>query len=185
MAKGKQETKPGNDGLSLSERERRFVQEYIIDLNMTRAAVAAGYSDKAPTSVAYKVMQKPAVQKAIQNAIKDREDRTKVTADKVVKELALIAFVDIRKIFSDDGSLKDISEIDEDTARAIAGIDVEELWEGHGSDREHTGNLHKVRMNDKLKALELLGRHLNIFAAEGKNPFGDKKPTLIKIEYAE
>ena len=91
------------------------------------------------------------------------EARGEWVAQRVLSELNSTAFVDIRNIFNDDGSIKDISEIDDDTARAINGIEVFEEFEGFGKDREHVGQTKKIKLVDKLKSIEMLGKNLKMF----------------------
>ena len=81
----------------------------------------------------------------------------------VIKELAKIAFLDIRKLYTENGQLKNISDIDSDTAAAISSLETLEEYEDYGDDREKIGDTQKVKLLDKIKALELLGRHLGIF----------------------
>lgn len=89
--------------------------------------------------------------------------RHQVTIDRVVAEYAKLAFLDIRKAFGDDGDLKPIQEIDDDTAAAIAGIESEEVFEGAGRDRERVGTLKKIKLADKKGALDSLAKYLAMF----------------------
>lgn len=82
---------------------------------------------------------------------------------RVLKELALIGTVDIRRIFRDDGGLLPPNEWPEDVARAISAVDIEELYEGTGRDRQQVGFTKKIKMNDKLRALELIGKDRGMF----------------------
>jgi phage terminase small subunit len=88
-----------------------------------------------------------------------RAERTEITQDRVLKELGRLAFLDIRKAFNSDGSLKPIHELDDETAAAIAGLEVSEIMAGENS----IGSLKKIRLSDKKGALELIGRHLKMW----------------------
>ena len=103
------------------------------------------------------------VQEYISKKQQEIEKRTEVTQDMVIKELAKIAFLDIRKLYTENGQLKNIADIDSDTAGAISQLETLEEYEGYGEDREKIGDTQKVKLLDKTKALELLGRHLGIF----------------------
>jgi phage terminase small subunit len=81
----------------------------------------------------------------------------------VIKELAKIAFLDIRKLYTENGQLKNIADMDSETAGAISSLETLEEYEGYGDDREKIGDTQKVKLLDKTKALELLGRHLGMF----------------------
>jgi phage terminase small subunit len=147
----------------LTPKQERFVREYLIDLNATQAAIRAGYSRKTANEIGYENLRKTEVQEAINSAMQERARRTEITADRVLRQLARLGFYDIRKAFTEDGRLKPIHEIDDDTAAAIASIEVQELWEGRGGDREHIGRLHKVKFADMKGSVELLMRHLGLF----------------------
>lgn len=145
-----------------------FVQEYLIDLNATQAAIRAGYSAKTAEQQGYQLLQKPSVQAAIAARQKEREQRTAVTADRVLLEAARLALFDPRKLFNDDGSPKAITELDDDTAAAVAGIEVVEQFEGSGKDRVFVGYLKKYRIADKNAALEKLFRHHGLYERDNE-----------------
>ena len=77
----------------LPAKRQRFVEEYLIDLNATQAAIRAGYSAKTAGSIGEEILKKPEIQEAIQAAMKARSERTEITADRVLKELGRIAFL--------------------------------------------------------------------------------------------
>ncbi len=145
-----------------------FVQEYLIDLNATQAAIRAGYSAKTAEQQGYQLLQKPSVQAAIAARQKEREQRTAVAADRVLLEAARLALFDPRKLFNDDGSPKEITELDDDTAAAVAGIEVVEQFEGSGKDRVFVGYLKKYRIADKNSALEKLFRHHGLYERDNE-----------------
>src|SRR3546814_8117 len=83
--------------MALTDKQRRFVEEYLVDLNATQAAIRAGYSKKTAASIGEENLRKPDIAKAIQEAQAARSKRTEITQDQVLKELAKIGFADIRK----------------------------------------------------------------------------------------
>lgn len=145
--------------MSLNDKQRRFVNEYLIDLNATQAAIRAGYSQKTAYSHGERLLKNVEIRKLVGERMGDREQRTEITQDRVLQELAKLAFFDVRKIFNPDGTLKQIVELDDDTAAAVAGMDVIEL----SDDNEKSQRLKKIKLSDKRAALELIGRHLGIF----------------------
>ena len=157
-----------------------FVQEYLIDLNATQAAIRAGYSAKTAEQQGYQLLQKPSVQAAIAARQKEREQRTAVTADRVLLEAARLALFDPRKLFNDDGSPKGITDLDDDTAAAVAGIEVVEQFEGSGKDRVFVGYLKKYRIADKNSALEKLFRHHGLYERDN----GQKTDPLTSLLHA-
>jgi len=134
----------------LTPKQQRFVDEYLKDRNAAAAAKRAGYN---PDSGRH-LTAKPHVRAAIDRRVEKVAEKAEISAADVIRELGRIAFADIRKLYDEHGNLKPISELDDDTAAVLAGIEVEELQDGA---------VRKVKRYDKPKALELLGRHLGIF----------------------
>lgn len=147
----------------LTPKQARFVAEYLVDLNATQAAIRAGYSMKTADSIGLQLLRKTQVASAIQRGQEERAQRVEVTQDMVVRELARVAFSDARRLFREDGSLKAPHELDDDTAAALASIEILEEYAGSGKERCLVGYTKKVRRWDKTKALELLGRHLSMW----------------------
>ena len=144
--------------MALTLKQQRFVQEYLADLNATAAAKRAGYSQKTAYSIVQENLKKPEIQSAIQQAKEALQKRTEITQDMVLRETAKLAFFDIRKMFDENGRPLDISKLDDGTAAALVGLEVQDVA---GSDGD--GFVKKYRMADKLKALELLGKRLGVF----------------------
>jgi phage terminase small subunit len=109
------------------------------------------------------LLRNPKVGAEIERRITKRAGRLEINVDRVLKELARLAFLDPRKFFNDDGSPKQINDLDEDTARALAGMEVMELFEGSGEQKHVYGLIRKYKLADKRGALELLGKHLKLF----------------------
>lgn len=143
--------------------------EYLVDLNATAAAVRAGYSKKTANRIASENLSKPDIQAAIQKAKESLRNRTEITQEMVIRETAKLAFFDVRKMFDKDGKPLDISQLDADTAAALVGLDVQDVAD---SDGEYVGYVKKYKMADKLKALELLGKHTGAFERQAKSNDG-------------
>lgn len=141
----------------LTDKQKRFVAEYLVDLNATAAARRAGYSEKTACEQAARLLANAKVQAAVQEAKQARQERTEITQDMVLRETAKLAFFDIRKMFGKNGKPLDISELDADTSAALVGLDVHDIADNDG---DYVGFVKKYKMADKLKALELLGKHL-------------------------
>lgn len=161
--------------MALTQKQKQFVAEYLVDLNATAAAKRAGYKDP---NIGRQLITKTNVSSAIQKAIQDRERRTEITQDMVIQELAKLGFFDIRKLFDKDGKPLDISRVDGDTAAALVGLDVQDVTE---SDGNYIGPIKKYRMADKIKALELLGKHLGVFDSRGGKPMARENNLLEAI----
>lgn len=165
--------KPRKGPATLSPKQKLFVAEYLVDLNATQAAIRAGYSERTAYSIGQENLKKPEIVAAIQAAMNARAQRTEITADRVLGELAKIGFADIRKavkwrsdmqvgytdpeteeqasMFTNSVRLVDSHELDDDTAAAIASVS-----------QTDKGGL-KITFHDKKGALEAMGRHLGIF----------------------
>ena len=150
----------------MTNAQKRFCDEYLVDLNATRAYKVA-YSrckkDETASVNGSKLLRNTKVQEYISKQQKEIEKRTEVTQDMVIQELAKIAFLDIRKLYTENGQLKNIADIDSDVAGAISSLETLEEYDGYGDNREKIGDTKKVKVLDKTKALELLGRHLGMF----------------------
>lgn len=150
----------------MTNAQKRFCDEYLIDLNATRAykvAYPKCKEDETANAASSRMLRNVNVQEYISEKQKEIEKRTEVTQDMVIKELAKIAFLDIRKLYTENGQLKNVADIDSDTAGAISSLETLEKYEGYGDDREKIGDTQKVKLLDKTKALELLGKHLGMF----------------------
>jgi phage terminase small subunit len=145
--------------MKLTPKQRRFADEYLIDLNATQAAIRAGYSPKTAGQIGEENLKKPEIQKALQERMKARSERTGITQDRVLQEYARLAFFDPRKLFDESGNLKRVSELDEDVAAIIAGMDVVEI----GNAQVGEGLVRKLKLADKLGALNSVARHLGMF----------------------
>lgn len=143
--------------LKLRPKQKMFVEEYLVDLNATQAAIRAGYSAKTASSIGEQNLRKLDIQTAIQEAMKDRQERTGVTQDRVIAELARIAFGDQRSVMEWGPSgvkLRDSKSLTDDQAAMVA--EVSESVTANG------GTL-KLKTHDKVGALKLLGEHLGMF----------------------
>lgn len=146
----------------MTPKQHKFAQEYLIDLNATQAAIRAGYSAKTAASIGDENLRKPVIAAAIAEAQAVCSERCHITQDMVLKEIWRVAGVDVSAAYNEDGSLKGIHEIPEDTRRALAGLDVLEEFAGSGEDRMLIGHTKKVRVWDKVAALKLVAQHLGM-----------------------
>ena len=136
----------------LNPKQQRFVEEYLIDLNATQAAIRAGYSPKTATAIASENLSKPSISAAIACAMAERSKRTGITQDRILEELAKVAFIKLTDIVDDTGKIK-AGATDEDRA-CIESIKYKrtDTDTGYSEERE-------VKASSKLKAIELLMRH--------------------------
>lgn len=142
----------------LNAKQQRFVEEYLIDLNATQAAIRAGYKKTEYTDTnANKLLENTRIREAIDKAMAERSRRTGINQDRVIQELARIAFVNPQNVINaEDGSVKE--DATEDDLACIQAVKVKTMSGDKGWSEER-----EVRLNDKMKALELLGKHLGMF----------------------
>ncbi|EOX9026790.1 terminase small subunit, partial [Pseudomonas aeruginosa] len=149
--------------MALTAKQRRFVAEYLLDLNATQAAIRAGYSKNRASEIGYQLLQKPDITSAIQEAMKERAERTQVDADYVLRRMIEIDQMDLLDIMTDAMDLKPVSQWPRVWRQYLSGFDLAEMFEGRGDEREMIGFLKKIKWPDKVKNLELLGRHFGMF----------------------
>lgn len=164
--------------MALTAKQRRFVEEYLIDLNATQAAIRAGYSKKTAHSVGWENLQKPEIQAAVSEAQAKRTERTGITQDRVLEELAKVGFSDLRRVLTATGGLISPQDWDDETAGAIGSLEVVVRPSPEVDDDGNRGieHVHKIKAWDKLSALEKIGKHLGMFGGEGAG--GDDAPAL-------
>ena len=165
--------------MKLTAKQLRFVDEYLVDFNATQAAIRAGYSEKTAYRIGAENLRKPQIQSEISRRQKDLQRRTEVTQELVVKELARVAFADVADYVQVETRIinrgdievpielavhKETAELSADQRAAIASI-------------KQGANGVEIKLHDKIKALELLGRHIGMFndkievRASIENPF--------------
>ena len=140
----------------LTEKQRRFAAEYLIDLNGTQAAIRAGYSARTANEQASRMLANVSIQQAISEAMAERSKRTGVNQDRIVQELAKIAFLKITDVGDREGRIKENAS--EDDLACIESIKYKHSDTETGSSTER-----EVKAASKLKAMELLGKHLGMW----------------------
>jgi len=149
---------------NLTPKQQRFVEEYLIDLNATQAAIRAGYSEKTAKSIGQENLTKPDIQKAIEEAQNKRTEQTQIDAAYVLRRLVEIDQMDVLDIMDDKYCLKPIGEWPKIWRQYISNIENMEEFEGFGEDRTQISWLKKIKWPDKTKNLELLGKHVSVSA---------------------
>ena len=153
------------------------MKEYLIDLNATQAAIRAGYSPKTANEQGARLLANVSVQEAIAKAMAERSKRTGISQDRVIQELARIAFVNPQNVINPkDASVK--ADATEDDLACIQSVKVKTMDGAKGKSVER-----EVRLNDKMKALELLGKHLGMF--KDKLEVDADMDLNITIDYGE
>ena len=143
--------------MALTKKQKLFVEEYLIDLNATQAAIRAGYSPDSAADIGSENLRKPDIRARIDKAMAERSRRTGINQDRILMELAKIALVNPEKVVNfDEATIREDAQ-PEDLA-AVASVKVKRFptKDGEGIERE-------IKFYDKTKALDLAGRHLGMF----------------------
>lgn len=149
----------------LTPKQARFVEQYLLDLNATQAAIRAGYSPKTARQAGTENLAKPAVSSAIAAAQQERSQRTQIDSDWLLTRLADEAEADLADLYEADGTLKPVHQWPPVWRKGlVAGIEVLEEFEGSGRERKSIGVVRKVKLADRVKVKELIGRHVNVGA---------------------
>lgn len=179
MAEGKKEAK-------LTDKQEAFCQEYLIDLNATQAAIRAGYSEVSAKEIACGLLTKHNIQTRVSDLKAVRSEKTNITAERILNEYAKIAFSDIRNFYNADGSLKLPKDIEDKDAACLAGIEADELFgviPGSDGERGRIGETKKIKLYDKVRALDALGKHVGLFEKDNQQKKSEavSPETLILI----
>jgi phage terminase small subunit len=159
--------------MALTPKQETFVREYLVDLNATQAAIRAGYSSRTAYSIGEENLKKPEIAAAVDAGMKDRAERIEITADKVLRELALIGFANMADYMStgpDGDPFLDFSGLTRDQAAALAEVTVEDFKDGRGEDARDVRRI-KFKLADKKGALVDIGRHLGMFKDKVEHSF--------------
>ncbi len=166
------EQEQSNRLAKLSPKQRAFVNEYPVDYSATYAAQRAGYSKEYSGKSGYVNLKNPIIALCIRFELDKQEERNNLSADKVLKGIMSIAFHDIGELFDATGKAKNINDIPEHIRLIIQEYKV-------SYDRDGNRSV-SVKIPDKLKALEMLGRHLTIFKEVVEHRADDKLLQLMR-----
>ena len=150
-------------------RRKRFAEAYLTNgSNASQAAMAAGYSEKTAYAAGSRLLKHVEVSTIIQQRRAELAKKYELTTESVIKSLAQAVHFDPRKMFNEDGSIKAITDLDDDTAAALAGFEVMEE-KGSGDDRgKVVGYTKKVKWLDKNTAREQAMKHLGLYLEDNK-----------------
>ena len=144
----------------LTPKQRRFVSEYLKDLNATQAAIRCGYSKKTAQEQGSRLLSKRMVAEAVAKGTEKQLAKAELSASLVIEHIRRIAMVDVRGYYDAQGNLKPMHELTEEQGSALAGIEtiLKNAKAGDGI----VDRVHKIKVFDKVRALELLGKHFSL-----------------------
>ncbi|HBW2970119.1 TPA: terminase small subunit [Klebsiella pneumoniae] len=173
--------------MALTDKQEMFCREYLIDLNATQAAIRAGYSAKTANRTASENLSKPDIQSRIAELKAQRNDLVGINATYVLNRLVEIDQMDVLDILTSTGELKPVTQWPKVWRTTLSGLDVIEM----AAEGNTTALLKKIKWPDKVKNLEMLGKHIDVMAFKeqathehtGKNGGPIEMATLTKEEY--
>lgn len=169
--------KAGTSKASAADKRKAFVEAYFANgENGTQAAVIAGFAEKSAGVTSAKLLKDPRVLAEITKRREELCSTLEVTTERILKERARLAFFDPRKLFDANGSPLPINELDDDTAAALAGMDVLEEFSGSGADRVLTGYTKKYKLVDKGASLTALEKIKGMYEKDNTQK---KEPVTI------
>lgn len=176
--------------MALTDKQEMFCREYLIDLNATQAAIRAGYSDKTANRTGSENLSKPDIAQRIIDLKSERNERVEVNADYVLRRLVEIDEMDVLDILRGDGGLKMVHEWPKVWRTTLSGLDILTTVTNF-NETTMENILKKIKWPDKVKNLELLGKHISVIAFKeqaahehtGKNGGPIEVATLTKDEY--
>lgn len=148
--------------MALTDKQEMFCREYLVDLNATQAAIRAGYSEKTARASGCENLTKPDIQTRIAGLKARRNDRVDIDAGYVLKRLFEIDRMDVLDILTEAGDLKPVAQWPKAWRTTLSGMDVIEM------SGDTAGLLKKIKWPDKIKNLELLGKHIHVQAFKEK-----------------
>lgn len=168
--------------MALTPKQAAFVEEYLKDLNATKAAERAGYSAKTAYSQGQRLLKDVEIQSSITAARVTRSERTRIDADWVLTRLAEEADADIADIYDESGGLLPIKQWPMIWRKGlVSGLDIEEIRE----EGAVVGIIRKVKLSDRIKRIELIGKHVNVSAFEERVKHSGTMAIVVSPEDAQ
>jgi len=144
----------------LTPKQQRFVAEYLKDLNATQAAIRAGFSERTAAQIGYEYLRKPQIAAAVAEATAAQLEKADLSAARVKEEMRRIGFFDVRSLFHSNGRLKGMHELSAEQGAAIASLEV--IVKNAEAGDGHQDVVHKLKVWDKPRVLEMLGKHFGL-----------------------
>ncbi|EMB4322218.1 terminase small subunit [Pluralibacter gergoviae] len=165
--------------MALTDKQEAFCREYLIDLNATQAAIRAGYSDKTANRIAANLLSKVGIQNRISGLKTKRNKSIGIDASYVLKRLVEIDQMDVLDILTETGDLKPVALWPKLWRTSLSGLDIIAM----AGDGDKAALLKKIKWPDKIKNLELLGRHVSVQAFKDKTELTGADGGPVRVEY--
>lgn len=170
--------------MALNERQKRFCNEYVIDLNATQAAIRAGYSEKTARSIGQRQLTKVDIQQFISEIQKKLQEKTGITQERVLQEYARIAFANAANMYDENGNLIEVHKLSPEQSAVIAGMDVMNEWSKDKKGKKFiSGQTKRIKLWNKNAALDSLAKHLGMFEKDNAQKKVEIDFTKAKVTF--
>lgn len=162
---------PGQSAGAVEQRRKVFLETYLSNGgNITKAALAAGFSAKSAAAQGSRLLKSAKIQQELDSRTSELANKLELNTFNVLRSLAQSVFFDPRKLYREDGNLKAVTELDDDTAQGLAGFEVLEEFSGRGESRALIGHTKKVKWLDKNAARDQAAKILGLYKKDNEQP---------------
>jgi len=161
---------------NLTPKQEKFCQQFLIDLNGTKAAERSGYSKKTANEQAARLLANVSIQSAITKKRAEVMEKTQIEVERTLEELGVIGYADTEAIFGLNGEIKPVSEWPKGLTKAIQSLDVQEIFSWEGKNKKTVGKIKKVRFWNKAQALEMMMKYDGLFEKDNR-----QKPEIPEV----
>lgn len=165
----------------LTDKQKRFCEEYMIDLNATQSAIRAGYSVDTANRIGSENLSKLDIQEYIQELQQNKSEELNISQNMVLKELMKIAFGDVKNYFDDLGRLIDINELENQVSASIKSVTVQQEKITIAGETNIESSIKKIESYDKLKALDTINRMLGFYEKDNGQKKIDSQVTIFQL----
>jgi phage terminase small subunit len=160
--------------MALNDKQKRFCEEYVVDLNAKQAAIRSGYSTNTAENQASRLLTNVKVQEFVKELQQALSEKTGITAERILQELADIGFHNIKDFINGGNSVLELKRLDKRKTSAISSVKTTV----RGS-QEGTETVTEIRMHNKITALELMGKHIGLFEKDNSQKKSD--PVILNF----
>lgn len=154
--------------MDLTDKQKRFCEEYMIDLNASQSAIRAGYSEDSAKEQGSRLLTNANIQEYISELKQSKSEELNISQNMVLKELMKVAFGDVKNYFDDNGRLIDINELENEVSASIKSVTVQQEKTLIKGESIVESSIKKIESYDKLKALEIINKMLGFYSADNE-----------------
>jgi len=165
----------------LTDKQKRFCEEYIIDLNGAQSAIRAGYAEGSARVEGSRLLSNDNIQEYISKLQQSKSEELNITQNKVLQELCKIAFGDVKNYFDDMGRLIDINELENQISASIKSVTVQQEKSQAQGEVFIESTIKKIESYDKLKAIDTINKMLGFYSKDNEQKKGESQVTIFQL----